>query len=173
LSINLSKKKEIIKKIESIAKHAKSIVLTHYSGLSSPEITDLRSQARFKNVDLLVAKNTLLKIGFKNTVYDNFNKHLKGPSLLFFSTKELSISAKIVNEFCKKNNKLKVNVISLSGKLFANKDLNKIANLPTQREAISSLLITLKMPVNKLIRTIKGPNLKLLMLLKKINEKKN
>jgi len=172
LSINLSKKKMIIKKIENIAKNAKSIILTHYSGLSSPEITHLRSKARLKNVELLVAKNTLLKKGFKNTAYESFDQHLKGQSLLFFSTKELNISAKIVNDFCKINNKLKVNAISLSGTIFTSKDLNYVSNLPTRKEAILSILLLLKAPINKLVRTLRCPNLKLVTLLKEINKKK-
>jgi len=165
LSITLSKKKDIIKKIEYVAKHAKSIVLTHYSGLSSPEITNLRSEARLKNVELLVAKNTLLKKGFKNTNYVNFEQYLKGQSLLFFSTKEINISAKIVDEFCKNNNKLKVNAISFDGQLLTSKELSYVANLPTYKEAICSILILLKTPISKLVRTLKCPNIKLLIIL--------
>ena len=172
MSITLSKKKEIIKKIENIAKNAKSIILTHCSGLSSPEITDLRSKARVKNVELLVAKNTLLKRGFKNTSYESLEQYLKGQSLLFFSSKELNVSAKVVNEFCKTNSKLTVNAISLSGKIFTSKDLLYVSNLPTRKEAVLSILLLLKTPINKLVRTLKCPNLKLVTLLKEINKKK-
>lgn len=172
MSITLLKKQDIIKKIKSIANSAKSIIITNYRGLTSPEITDLRTKARSEKVDLFITKNSLLKIGFENTQYSNFKQHLKGPILLFISKTELNISAKLINEFCKNNDKLKVNMISLSGKLFEQKDLNYISNLPTYKEAISSFIVLLKMPIGKLIKTIKGPNLKLLMLLIEVNKKK-
>lgn len=114
----------------------------------------------------------MLKIGFKNTVYDNFNKYLKGQSLLFFSETEISNSAKVVQDFCKNNDKLKVNIISLSGKIFTSENLNYISNLPTKEESICSFLSLLKMPMTKLIRTLKCPSLKLLTLFKELEKKK-
>lgn len=172
MSITLLKKQDIIKTIKSIASNAKSIILTNYRGLTSPEITELRIKARSKKVDLLVTKNSLLKIGFENTNYSNFKQYLKGPILLFISKTELNISAKLISEFCKNNDKLKVNIISLSGKLFKKEDLNYISNLPTYKEAISSFVVLLKTPIGKLIKTIKAPNFKLLMLLIEVNKKK-
>jgi len=164
LSISLSKKQDIVKKVKNIADNAKSIILTNYKGLSAPEITNLRSIARKKNVDLFIAKNNLLKIGFKETVYKNIDKYLKGQSLLFFSKTEISSSAKIVQNFCKNNDKLKVNIISLSGNIFPGKELKYISNLPTKKEAITTLVFLLKNPINNLIRTLKCPSLKLLVL---------
>lgn len=171
MSITLSKKKCIVKKIKKIANEAKSIIVTNYKGLSSPEITNLRSLARKNEVHLLIAKNNLLRIGFKDTVYDNFNLHLKGPTLLFFSGNELSSSAKIIKKFCETNNKLKVNVISLSGKLFHEKELNYISNLPTRQEAIFSFVFLLRVPMNNFIRTAKASNIKLIILLKELSKK--
>lgn len=172
MSISLSKKKDIVDKVKNIADNSKSIILTNYKGLSAPEITNLRSIARKKNVDLFVAKNNLLKIGFKNTVYDNFNKYLKGQSLLFFSRDDISGSAKIVQDFCKNNDKLKVNIISLSGEMFSNKQLDYISSLPTKKEAICSLLFLLKLPISKLFKTIKCPSLKIIILLEELKKKK-
>merc|ERR1712203_95199 len=131
-----------------------------------PEITNLRSLARKKNVDLFIAKNNLLKIGFKQTAYENIDKYLKGQNLLFFSNTEMSSSAKIIKDFCEKNDKLKVNIISLSGNNYSSKDLHYVSNLPTKTEAICSFMVLLKAPINNLIRTVKCPKLKLLILLK-------
>jgi len=96
---------------------------------------------------------------------------LKGQSLLFFSKNDISDSAKIIQKFCKNNNKLKVNIISLSGEIFSNKKLDYISNLPTKKEAICSLLFLLKYPISKLIKTIKYPNLKILILLEELKKK--
>jgi large subunit ribosomal protein L10 len=173
LSITLSKKKDIIEKIKSIGDNAKSIIVTNYQGLTSPEITKLRSYAREKDVNLFIAKNNLLKIGLKNTIYNNFDEYLKGQSLLFFSNNELSSSAKVIKDFCKNNDKLKVNIISLSGKIFSGDDLEYVSNLPTKKEAIQSFIFLLKMPINKLLNTVKYPKLKLIILLKELSKKPN
>lgn len=172
MSISLSKKKHTVKKAKEIAENAKSIVVTNYEGLSSPELTDLRAIARKENVYLFVAKNKLLKIGFKETAYSNIEKYLKGQSLIFFSQNEISSSAKVVQNFCKNNEKLKVNVISLCGDNFFVKDLKYISSLPTKSEAIVSFISLLKIPVINLIRTVKCPSVKLLFLLKELSKKK-
>jgi len=172
LSINLSKKKNIVKKVKDIARNAKSIIVTDYKGLSASEITNLRSIARQENVCLFVAKNNLLKIGFKETAYKNIEEYLKGQSLLFFSENEISSAAKIVKNFCKQNDKLKINIISLCGSNFFAKDLNYISSLPTKKEAIGSFISLLKAPISKFIRTVKCPSFKLLMLLKELSKNK-
>lgn len=172
LSISLSKKKDIVKKIKEIAINAKSIILTDYKGLSAPEVTDLRLEARKKDVSLFVAKNRLLKIGFKKTDYANMETYLKGQILLFFSKNEISSSAKIVEEFHKKNDKLKVTLISLSGKNYSGKDLKYISSLPTKKESLCALLFVLKTPNNNLLNTLRYPKLRLLILLKELINKK-
>lgn len=171
MSINLSKKKDIVEKVKKIADSAKSIILTNYKGLSAPEITNLRSIARKKNVNLFIAKNNLLKIGFKTTPYKSIEKYLTGQSLLFFSETELSSSARIVDDFCKENDKLKVSIISLSGNNFPSKDLKYISNLPTKKEAIFSFICLIKRPINNLISTLKCPSSKFLILLKELSKK--
>ena len=172
MSISLSKKKEILKKLKNIADNAKSIIVADYKGLSAPEITDLRSIAREKDVCLFIAKNNLMKIGFSKTIYESIDKYLKGQSLLFFSNNEISSSAKVIQDFCKNNNKLKVNIISLSGKNFPSEDIKYISNLPTKKEAILSFIFLLKMPINNLIRTLNCPTLKVVILLKELSKKK-
>lgn len=171
MSISLSKKKHIVKVATEIASNAKSIVVTNCEGLSAPELTNLRAIARKENVCLLVAKNKLLKIGFKETAYSSIEKYLKGQSLIFFSEHEISSSAKIVQDFCKKNNKLKVEVISLNGTNFFKKDLKYVSSLPTKHEAICSFISLLKAPVANLISTIKCPSIKLLILLEELSKK--
>lgn len=170
MSISLSKKKCIVKKTKEIAENAKSIIVTNYEGLSAPEITNLRSIARKENVCLFVAKNNLLKIGFKETAYESLDKYLKGQSLIFFSKSEISSSAKVVQNFCKKNEKLKVGIISLNGDNFFVKDLKYISSLPTKKEAIISFMSLLKIPVINFIRTVKCPSFKLLILLKELKK---
>merc|ERR1712039_167921 len=97
--------------------------------------------------------------------------YLKGQSLLFCSNCEISSSAKIIQNFCKNNDKLKVSIISISGKNFPGKDLKYISDLPTKNEAVLSFIFLLKMPINKLIRTLNCPSLKLLILLKELTKK--
>jgi len=172
LSISLSKKKCIVEKIRDIANNAKSIIVTDYKGLSSPEMTSLRSMARKQDVNLFVAKNNLLKIGFKETSYNSMDKYLKGQSLIFFSTTEISSSAKIIKDFCKSSDKLKISVISLSGDNLPGEKLNFVSGLPTKKEAICSFIFLLKMPVSNVIRSLKCPKLKLLILLKELSKRK-
>ena len=57
----LEQKKLIVADLSEKFKNAQSVVVVDYTGMNAKQTTELRKQLREKNVEYIVAKNTLLK----------------------------------------------------------------------------------------------------------------
>jgi large subunit ribosomal protein L10 len=68
---------------------SKSMVVSHYRGLTVKELTQLRRQMRAEGGEVQVAKNRLAKLAFKGTPYEGLSSIMTGPTILAFSVDEI------------------------------------------------------------------------------------
>jgi large subunit ribosomal protein L10 len=151
--VNLQEKEAIVANVSKLALSAVSVAAVDYRGITVAEMTELRSAARKAQVHLQVARNTLVRRAFKGTQFECLSESLVGPVLLAFSKNEPSASARLLRDYAKTNEKIKVKALSLSGQLYSGQHLDMIAKLPTQIEAIARLASVLQAPVSKFVRT--------------------
>lgn len=161
MALNLTDKQAIVSEVSEIASKALSLVAADYRGLSVSKITSLRSKARSNGVYLRVVRNTLASRAVEGSDFACVQPALVGPLLLAFSMKEPGAAARLLQDFIKENEELKVKFLSLSGKILAASDIGKVAKLPTKDEAISSLMSVMQAPISKLVRTINEPHSKM------------
>lgn len=155
MALNLEQKKAIVAEVAEVAASAFSAVAAEYRGLSVDQMTELRQQARNNGVYLRVVKNTLARRAVEGTAFECMQKGLTGPLVLAFSQAEPGAAARVIKEFAKKNDKLQVKLVSISGKELGPAALETLAKMPTYDEAISLLMAVMKAPVEKLARTMK------------------
>lgn len=151
--MNLQEKKEIVANVSKLALSAVSVVVVENRGTTVSDMTKLRSDARKAGVKLKVVPNKLAKRAFKGTSFECLDKALVGPTLLAFSDNEPSASARLLKDFVKTNEKLKVTALSLSGQFYSGQHLDMIAKLPTHIEAVARLASVLQAPISKFVRT--------------------
>lgn len=172
MTLRLDQKKEIVAAVSSVAKRSSTLIAADYRGMTVTDMTELRSQARKAGVHLQVARNTLARRALKDTPFECISDALVGPVLLAFAGDELSAGARLLKEFCKKNEKLTVKALSLNGKLFGSEHLEAVAKLPTRDEAISQLMAVMKAPITKFVQTLAAPQSKLVRTLAAIRDQK-
>ncbi len=172
MPLKLEDKQAIVNEVAEIAKQAHSIIAIEYRGMTVAEMTQLRAKARQNDVYLRIVKNTLAKRAISNTAFECLQERLVGPILLAFSREEPGAAARVISDFAKTNPKVVVKGIALSQQLLAATDLDKVAKLPTYREAISMLLAVMQAPVTKLVRTLAEPSAKLARTLAAIRDSK-
>lgn len=161
MPLKLSDKRAIVASVNEIAVSANSAIVAEYSGMTVTEMTQLRNKAREAGVYLRVVRNTLAKRAVLNTKFECLQNVLVGPVVLAFSMEEPGAAARIINDFIKTNTKLVVKGISLGEQLYDASQLDKVAKLPTYKEAISMLMSVIQAPVTQLARTIAEPHAKL------------
>ena len=95
-------KEELVSHYNGIFKNAGVIVVTHYSGLSVPEIDDLRYQMADVGGTVKVTKNRLVKLALAGTPAENISDLFTGPTAIAYSDDPVA-APKIAAKFAKQN----------------------------------------------------------------------
>jgi large subunit ribosomal protein L10 len=154
LALNFEQKQAIVAEVAEVARTAHSVVAAEYRGITVEQMTDLRVQARNNGVYLRVVKNTLARRAVEDTEFECMTDGLTGPLVLAFSQEDPGAAARVIKDFAKENDQLKVTLVSIGGQLLAASELETLAKLPTYDQAISMLMSVMKAPVQKLAATM-------------------
>ncbi len=170
--LTLAEKQTVVAEVAAVAARAHSAVAAEYAGLTVAQMTELRKAARQSGVYLRVVKNTLARRALENTPFACMSDGLTGPLVLAFSEQEPGSAARVVSEFARNNEKLKVRLISIGGKLLAPAAIEQVARLPTRLEALGMLAGVLKAPIARFVRTLNEPHAKLVRAMAAVRDQK-
>lgn len=159
--LKLEDKKTIVDEVTAVANQALSLVAAEYSGLTVSQLTSLRKTARESGVYMRVVRNTLARRALEGTQFSCIKEKLVGPLMLAFSQEDPGAAARLIKEFVKQNEKLKVKALAIDSQLLPPEGLDQLASLPTRDEAIAQLMSVMLAPITKLVRTMAEPHAKL------------
>lgn len=149
---NHTLKAQTVEELNQLANQAMSIVLAEYRSLTAEQMCSLRHESRKNGVVLKVYKNTLAKRALKDTKFECVNDALVGPIMIGCSMDAPGAAAKLLQDFAKKNEELKITGVSLGEQLLGPEHVKRVAALPNREQALSILLGTLQAPVVKMAR---------------------
>jgi large subunit ribosomal protein L10 len=172
VALNLEDKKKVVSEVAAVAAEAHSAVAAEYRGLGVDALTELRKKAREGGVYLRVVKNTLARRAVEGTEFECMSDGFVGPLLLAFSQEDPGAAARVIKDFGKEHDLLKVTMLSIGGELLQPTDLERLASLPTKDEAISMLMSVMKAPVEKFVRTLAEPHGKMVRTVAAIRDQK-
>jgi large subunit ribosomal protein L10 len=150
---------EKITAVEALASQfhgATSIVLADYTGLTVAQMTDFRTQCRAKNVECRVVKNRLAAIAAGQANLEALQGHLKGPTALVLGRESQVEPAKLVVDFAKNNEKLKVKGGVLDGQFITPERVVALSKVPSREELIAKMMGSINSPASGLVGTING-----------------
>lgn len=154
MALNREQKQAIVAEVAEVAGSAFSAVAAEYRGLSVSEMTELRVQARNNGVYLRVVKNTLARRAVEGTEFECLADDLKGPLILAFSQEDPGSAGRVIKDFAKDHDNLKVTMLAIGGKQLDASQIDVLAKMPTYDQAISMLMSVMKAPVTKLAQTL-------------------
>ncbi|MBI3419340.1 MAG: 50S ribosomal protein L10 [Proteobacteria bacterium] len=131
-------------------------VVVESQGLSVMEVTGLRTKIRGAGAVFRVTKNTLARIALKGTPFENLISFLKGPTALAFAKDPVGV-AKVLVDFAKGNDKLKVIGANMDGQLLDAKATQKLASLPPLNELRARIVGILQTPATRMAVLLKAP----------------
>lgn len=170
--LKLDDKKTIVSEVAVVAKQALSLVAAEYSGLTVAQLTKLRKSMRESGVYMRIVRNTLARRALEGTQFACMQPELVGPLVLAFSTDHPGAAARLMKEFAKENDKLKVRALVIDSQLLPASSLDVLATLPTRDEAISQLMSVMQAPITKFVRTLAEPHAKLVRTFAAIRDQK-
>lgn len=132
------------------------VVVTHYSGLTVKEISNLRDGLRKEGASFKVTKNTLAKLAAKGTRYEQISDMFAGPTGIA-SSQDPVAAAKAAHEFAKGNKKLIILGGALGEQILDASGIEALAKLPSLDEVRSKLVGLLQAPATKLAGLMQAP----------------
>jgi large subunit ribosomal protein L10 len=107
-------------------------------------------------VEYKVVKNTLTRLSAKSAGFEELNEYLEGPTALAFGLDDPAAPAKVIKEFIKDSDKLKVKACLFEGSLLGEEMLSDLASLPSRDEVIGKLAGVLNAPIANLAGALNG-----------------
>ncbi|AIQ20788.1 50S ribosomal protein L10 [Paenibacillus sp. FSL L8-0470] len=149
-------KQEAVDVVTSKLQNSVSTVVADYRGLNVSQVTELRKQLREAGVDFQVLKNSLVRRATAASDLTELDAVLTGPTAVAFSETDAVVAAKILNDFAKKNDALKLKGGVVEGKVIDADQLKALAELPSRDGLLSMLLSVLQAPVRNFALAVKA-----------------
>ena len=163
MAITRAKKEEIVEGLKDKLSKAKTVVFARYKGLTVADLTSLRNQLKEAGGEGWVVKNALTKIALKNKVRVP-EKILKGQTALFFSYEDELSAPKIVYDFAKGKEELKIKGGIFEEKFIEANQVEKLAKIPGREELLAKIVGSLNAPISEFVGALRGNILNLLYL---------
>ncbi|MBL8639152.1 MAG: 50S ribosomal protein L10 [Alphaproteobacteria bacterium] len=151
--MNRAEKQTEIDTLKSGLDKSEILIVTHNTGMTVAQVTELRKGLRAQGARYKVTKNTLAKIAVKGTKYESVSDLLTGPTGLSTTNEEPLVVAKTVHEYAKKFN----GKLVILGGYFGDMKLDaagveRLAKLPTLNEIRGTLVGLIQAPAAQLAR---------------------
>lgn len=161
-----SEKEKLIKELNEKFARAKSAVLAEFSKVNVETVTKLRKKFRDGGVEYKVLKNTLARRAAKGTSLEPMASQFKGSVALALSYDDVVAPAKILSEFIKDMETIKVRTAVVQGKQIDAAGVQALAKMPGINELRAKILGMINQPAAKVARTIAAPGSQLARLIK-------
>jgi large subunit ribosomal protein L10 len=152
-------KAEAIKDIKSRFDRMSSAVFLDFTGMTVDEVSKLRDKFRERGIEYKVVKNKLVEQALSDQAWSKGLKPvLRGMTGVAWSFEEPSAAARVVKDFVKENEKLKVKAGLLEGQVLDAKAVSdQLATLPNKDEARAMLLATMIAAPQRFVMLLNAP----------------
>jgi large subunit ribosomal protein L10 len=157
-------KKKLVDSLHDALAETNVVVVTHQTGMTVAEVTDLRRQMRAAGANFRVTKNRLAQRAVTGTKYEPLKPLFKGPTALAFSQDPVA-AAKVAIAYAEKNEKLKVVAGALGDRPLDLAAIKALATLPSLDQLRGKMIGLLQAPATKIAGVLQAPAAQLARLL--------
>jgi large subunit ribosomal protein L10 len=154
--VDRAAKEELVSHYNGIFENAGVIVVTHYSGLSVPDLDELRHQMADVGGTVKVTKNRLVKLALAGTPSESIGEFFTGPTAIAFSDDPVA-APKVAAKFAKANDNLKIIGGIMDGNVLDADGVKNLASLPSLDELRGQLVGLINSPATNLAGVLQAP----------------
>ena len=143
--MNKEQKKTYISDMTNQFENSKAVMVTHYQGLTMPQLDELRSKMREHGIIFKITK-----IALEKTKCKDLSNLFTGPTAVAFG-EDAIMSARILSKFAKDNENLKLIGGLMDDEILDQAGVLNVANLPTLDEARANIVGILNASASKLV----------------------
>ena len=149
-------KEEKVASLKQTFEDSEMVVVTHYIGMTMPEMTDLRNRMREAGASFKVTKNRLTRLALQDTDFESLTELMTGPTALAYSADPVTAAKTAIN-YAKDNDKLVILGGVFNGQSLDVDDVENLAKLPSLDELRGKLIGVLQAPATKLAGVVQAP----------------
>ncbi len=159
MALTRDEKAQLIAEYTEKVSRAEAAYIADYRGLTVKEIGEFRAEFRKTEAvsELEIGKNTLFRIAFENAGWAVPLQYLEGPTAVLICYDDPAAPAKVLKDYAKKNDKVKVKGGAVRSSLLDAKGVEAMADLPTKDQIRATVVGTLQGPAQTLFGTITAP----------------
>jgi len=155
-AVDRSQKEALVASLHNSLQETQCLVLTHQSGLTVAEVTQLRVLMRDAGASFKVTKNRLARLALAGTQFEQLSSLFTGPTAIAYSQDPVA-AAKVAVEFANKNDKLTI----IGGSLGANQldaaGVKALATMPSLDTLRAKLVGLLQTPATRVAGVLQAP----------------
>jgi large subunit ribosomal protein L10 len=171
--MNKAKKTEVLEELKALIATTPHLYVADVTGLNAEQTSKLRRLCFKKNVKLVVAKNTLLKLALSSTGTDYSELHpaLKGTSAIMLSAVN-NEPAKLIKEFNTVSDKLKLKGAYVEEAFYVGaNNLEALISIKSKNELLGDIVSLLQSPIQQVIGALSSGSHTIAGVLKTLEEK--
>ena len=157
MALTKERKREWVARYTALLEDSQAVIISTYTGLTVPEIEELRNGIREAGGRFMVAKNTLLKIALQQAGYPVPEEVLRGSTAVAFALEDPPAVAKALTDFAKKHEQVQIKIGFLEREIISPAQVEQLASLPPLPIMRAQLLGTIMAPASQLVRLLLEP----------------
>jgi large subunit ribosomal protein L10 len=154
--VDRSQKEKLVASLQQALSDTACVVITHQTGMTVEEVTDLRRQMRAAGASFKVTKNRLARRALAGTKFERLSPMFTGPTAIAFSRDPVA-AAKVAVEFANKNDKLRIVGGGLNDQQLDAAGIKSLATLPSLDQLRAKLLGLLQTPATRIAAVLQAP----------------
>jgi large subunit ribosomal protein L10 len=154
--VERAQKQRLVETLHQDLADTACVVVTHQSGMTVAEATQLRRQMRAAGARFRVTKNRLAKRAFDGTPFAGLAPLFTGPTAIAFSHDPVA-AAKVAVEYANRNDKLTIVGGGLAGQVMDVAGVKELAGLPSLDELRARLIGILVAPATRVASVLQAP----------------
>jgi len=154
--VDRAQKQQLTESLRQDLAESVCLVVTHQTGLSVAEATELRRQMRGAGARYRVTKNRLVRRALEGTPFAELAPLFTGPTAIAFSRDPVA-AAKATVEYANRNQKLTIVGGGLQGQVLDEAGVKALATLPSLDELRGKIIGLIQAPATKLATLLQTP----------------
>ncbi|MBU1726072.1 MAG: 50S ribosomal protein L10 [Candidatus Omnitrophica bacterium] len=141
-------------RIKDTLKDSSAFFIIKYSGVSSPDLCNLRLSLRGLGSSMFVVKNSVARRALVDSGLEGLVKSVEGPCGLIFTKDEPVGTSRILCGFIKEHEQLKIEGGFLKDKIIGKQDIEAMSKLPSKEVLRAQAVGVLKGPIVSFVLTL-------------------
>ena len=154
--MNRTEKAENVESLQQAFQGTQLIVVTHYSGMTVAELTDLRRKMRDAGASLKVAKNRLARRALVGTSFEKMDGLFTGPTAIAYSQDPVA-AAKVASDYARGNDKFAIVGGGIGAQVLNKEGVEALAKLPSLDQLRAGLLSLINTPATRIAGVLQAP----------------